>query len=151
DLSTHVPGVIRRRVGRRMRIAGSADLGAYLRLVDGRPKELEALYRDCVRGAPGFFRDPTIGALLGRLLEGQRAGSPFRIWVPGCGAGEDAYSVAISALEILEDRGRDVRVQIFASDVDIESVQRARRAIYPPNIAIDVTPSRLQRFFIKRD
>src|SRR5215831_7992827 len=151
DLAAYAPAAIERRIGRRMRIAGTTDSGAYLRLLDSRPRELEALHKDCLRGPARFFRDPTTAAALARLLEGRRSGSAFRVWVPGCGAGEDAYSIAILALEILEDHGPDVRLQIFGSDLDIEAVQRARRGIYPSNIAIDVSPARLQRFFMRRD
>src|SRR5207247_6356362 len=71
--------------------------------------------------------------------------------VPACATGEEAYSIAICLLEHLGDRASDFRVQIFGTDVDDNTIQHARRGVYPENITLDVSRERLQRFFIKRD
>ena len=42
-------------------------------------------------------------------------------------------------------------MQIFGTDVDESSIQYARRGLYPHNIALDVSPERLQRFFVKKE
>jgi two-component system CheB/CheR fusion protein len=54
-------------------------------------------------------------------------------------------------LEVLGDRAAELRVQIFGTDVDEASIQRARRGLFPNNIALDVSPERLQRFFSKKE
>ena len=66
------------------------------------------------------------------------------MWVPACSTGEEAYSIAISLVEYLEAHSLDLRVQIFGTDVDDDSVQSARRGVYPQSIALDVSPERLQ-------
>jgi two-component system CheB/CheR fusion protein len=46
---------------------------------------------------------------------------------------------------------RNVKLQVFASDVDPDAVARAREGLYPETIEADVSPARLARFFSKED
>ena len=46
---------------------------------------------------------------------------------------------------------RDVKLQVFASDVDPDAVAVAREGLYPATIEADVSPERLARFFTKED
>jgi hypothetical protein len=73
--------------------------------------------------------------------------------VTGCSTGEEAYSLAIilkEASETIKPAG-NFKIQIFASDLDKDAVVKARIGMYPSNIAADVSPQRLQRFFEKDD
>jgi two-component system CheB/CheR fusion protein len=42
-------------------------------------------------------------------------------------------------------------LQIFATDLDSDAIDRARRGLYPAGIAADLTPERLDRFFVPED
>ena len=42
-------------------------------------------------------------------------------------------------------------LQVFATDLDADAVEKARRGLYTAAIEADVSPERLQRFFIKED
>jgi two-component system CheB/CheR fusion protein len=75
----------------------------------------------------------------------------FRVWVAGCSSGEEAYSIAILLREIMDETHKEFRVQIYATDLDDDVIVQARSASFPPNIAQDVTPERLRRFFVKDD
>ena len=78
----------------------------------------------------------------------------LRAWVPGCSTGEEAYSLAMvfrEAIEPARSRGRTSRLQIFATDLDQEAIDRARQGVYPANIAADVSAERLRRFFVQED
>ena len=70
------------------------------------------------------------------------------MWVPGCSTGEEAYSIAILLLEAVAEVKRVVRVQIFATDIDVEAIERARSGKYPDSISVDVSPERLERYFV---
>src|SRR5262249_43870897 len=85
------------------------------------------------------------------LMDGKEPGSQVRLWVPACSSGEEAYSLAICLLEYLGDKAQDFRIQIFGTDIDQAAIQHARRGVYPQNIALDVSPERLHRFFVKRE
>ena len=75
----------------------------------------------------------------------------MRIWVPGCATGEEAYSLAMLVIEKISTLRKDVKLQLFASDVDECALTIARNGVYPDSIAEDVSAARLKRFFKKED
>ncbi|GAC1602683.1 MAG: chemotaxis protein CheB [Myxococcales bacterium] len=156
DLSQYKTTTIERRIERRMALVRIEKLEDYVALLSSNRDELGLLYKDLLIGVTSFFRDgEPFEALKAQALtaieEGLRRGAPLRVWVPGCSTGEEAYSLAIILLEFLGDRARDHRVQIFGTDVDPWAIERARRGTFLPNIALDVSPERLSRFFTKRE
>src|SRR5207244_1916753 len=68
-------------------------------------------------------------------------------WVPGCSTGEEVYSIAISLLEFLTEKGTAYPIQIFGTDISESAIERARSGIYVESVAADVGPARLRRFF----
>ena len=69
----------------------------------------------------------------------------------GCATGEEAFSIAISLQEYLNEAGAAFPVQIFASDISQPAIEKARSGRYPENIAADLAPERLNRYFTKID
>ena len=69
----------------------------------------------------------------------------------GCSTGEEAYSIAIILKECLDESERrsGIDIQVFATDIDKEAIEVARRGTYPASIAADVPAERLQKFFVK--
>ncbi|MBI2288982.1 MAG: PAS domain-containing protein [Betaproteobacteria bacterium] len=156
DFESYKPSTIRRRIARRMVLQRLDTLEDYAHLLDQRPEEAAALFQDILIGVTGFFRDPQTFAALQRevfpsLLKNRARGDPLRIWVTGCSTGEEAYSYAIAAAESIEDASLAVPVQVFATDLNAASVDKARAGIYPKSIASDVTETRLRRFFVEAD
>jgi two-component system CheB/CheR fusion protein len=82
-----------------------------------------------------------------KLLEGRDSDSPIRLWVPGCSSGEEVYSTVITLLECLDGNSNRLPMKIFATDIDESAVNTARLGKYLENIASDVSPERLRRFF----
>ena len=78
-------------------------------------------------------------------------GPAHPVWVPGCGTGEEALSIAILLEEAMEKINQRLSVQIFATDIDADAIERARGGAYPESIAADVSPERLKKFFVKKD
>ena len=114
------------------------------------------LYQDLLINVTSFFRDPEAFAALQRdvfprLLRDRPADAPVRVWVPGCSTGEEVYSLAICLLESLDDAAPSPPIQIFGTDIRDGAVEKARAGIYLENIATDVSPERLARFFAKVD
>ncbi|HYL99319.1 MAG TPA: CheR family methyltransferase, partial [Blastocatellia bacterium] len=68
---------------------------------------------------------------------------------PGCSTGEEAYSIAICWMEFLSDSANVAQIQIFATDISDQAIEKARVGIYPDGIGADVSPERLRRFFMK--
>lgn len=74
-----------------------------------------------------------------------------RLWVTGCATGEEAYSIAIILREVMEESGRQLKTQFYATDLDDDAIAIARAGFYPLTIAQDVSPERLGHFFVKED
>ena len=156
DLTYYKPTTMDRRIERRMALQKIEALSDYVKFVQSNAGELRLLYKDMLISVTSFFRDGESfealkAVILPRILESKETGAQIRIWVPACSTGEEAYSLAIVLFELLGERAPEFRVQIFGTDVDESSIQRARRGIFPHNIALDVSPERLQRFFIKKE
>jgi two-component system, chemotaxis family, CheB/CheR fusion protein len=67
---------------------------------------------------------------------------PLRIWVPGCSTGEAVYSITMLFLEQIWAAKRNIKLQVFASDIDADCVAFTA---YPESIEADVAPRRLAR------
>jgi chemotaxis methyl-accepting protein methylase len=147
-----------RRIERRMGIHQIAKMADYVRYLQDNSQELDLLFKELLIGVTNFFRDPTaweqlrdeaIPALLARRAPGQA----LRAWVAGCSTGEEAYTLAIVFKEAIEEtkpKGK-FTVQIFATDLDKDAIEKARTGIFPANIAADITEARLKRFFTKEE
>jgi two-component system CheB/CheR fusion protein len=156
DLSLYKTATIERRIERRMALCRIERLPDYLERAESNATELEALYRDMLITVTSFFRDGSAfdslkANVLPALVESARSRASLRFWVPACATGEEAYSLAICALEVLRERGLDLPLQVFGTDIDDSSVRFARRGSYPPSIATEVSAERLAQFFVKRD
>jgi PAS domain S-box-containing protein len=154
DFSHYKETVINRRVTRRMVINHMDSKTSYAEYLGTHPVELQALFDDMLIGVTSFFREPDTFLILKEklfpeLFKNRVSKEPIRIWIPGCSTGEEAYSFAIAMQEFLEEtRTVDVQVQIFGTDVNGKNVDKARQGIYPKSIDVDVSESRLKRFFI---
>ena len=73
----------------------------------------------------------------------------LRAWIPGCSTGEEAYSLAILFKEVLEtiEKRKNITLQIFATDIGNDAIEKARKGFFASNISGDVSPERLSRFF----
>jgi two-component system CheB/CheR fusion protein len=156
DFSNYKLNTIRRRIERRMVVNQIERLDDYVRLLRQNPAELDTLFRELLIGVTNFFRDPAaFDALrdlaLAPLLAEKPPGLPLRVWVPGCSTGEEAYSLVMLLMETGEKLGREFVTQVFATDIDHDSIEKARAALYPASITADVSPERLTRFFTHED
>jgi two-component system, chemotaxis family, CheB/CheR fusion protein len=156
DFSLYKPGTLNRRIMRRMALHKANTLAGYVKMLQDSPDELEALFHDLLINVTGFFRDAAVfralkKRLLPRLLKHRADDVPIRIWSCGCATGEEAYSLAITISEFLEENRRVAPVQIFASDLNERAIERARTGMYHENILLDVSPERLRRFFVRTD
>ena len=152
DFALYRADTIRRRILRRLALNGVDTLDDYTKLIEKDPAEFAALQHDLLIGVTSFFRDPESfeslkKVVLPRLVRDRPADAAIRIWVPGCATGEEAYSIAASLQEYFDEESRSFPVQIFASDINQEAIETARRGRYPESIAADVGPDRLNRHF----
>jgi two-component system CheB/CheR fusion protein len=155
DFSGYKKTTILRRIQRRMQVTQTAEMERYLEALRRDGKELEQLFRDLLIGVTQFFRDPAAFEALEQrvipeIVRHERAAETIRVWTPGCATGEEAYSVAILLREALDHVQANPKVQIFAGDIDDESLEVARLGRFSEAISQQMSPARLHRFFDKQ-
>ncbi|WP_459813803.1 chemotaxis protein CheB [Geotalea toluenoxydans] len=158
DFSMYKKNTVYRRIERRMGIHQIDRIAAYVRYLQENSQEVELLFKELLIGVTSFFRDPAAweqlqGVALPAILAGRPAGCVLRAWSAGCSTGEEAYSLAIAFKEVMEpvNPAGKFTLQIFATDLDPDAIDKARQGLYPANIAADISPERLHRFFIKEE
>jgi len=158
DFSMYKKNTVYRRIERRMSIHQIDRIATYVRFLQDNSQEVELLFKELLIGVTSFFRDPAAweqlqGEAIQVLLAGRPDGGVLRAWSAGCSTGEEAYSLAIAFKEALEQvkPTAGLTLQIFATDLDRDAIDKARQGVYPANIAADVSPERLHRFFIKEE
>ena len=158
DFSFYKRNTLYRRIERRMGIHQINKMSAYVRYLQENSQELNLLFKELLIGVTNFFRDPAAweqlrAQAIPALLADRPPGQALRAWVPGCSTGEEAYSLAIELREALDELKpkRNLQIQIFATDLDKDAIEKARQGVFPSNISADVSAARLKRFFTKEE
>ncbi len=156
DFSQYKKSTIHRRIARRMSVHLITDAAVYARYLEEHSDEVNILFRELLITVTSFFRDPEAfeilkNEVLPNIIRQKRDFEPFRVWVPGCSTGEEAYSLAIIIREILDSLEKDCKVQIYSTDIAEDAIATARKGVYPPNIAVDISAERLKKFFIREE
>ena len=154
DFSQYKMNTIKRRMLRRMVILKISTLKEYTELIELNKGEVDLLYEDLLINVTEFFRDSETflylrKVVLPKLLNAKAAGEQLRIWVPACATGEEVYSIAMLLFEIEDKRNSNIAFQIFASDLSIGAINKARKGEYTLQQLKNVSSNRLQRFFTK--
>ncbi len=156
DFSHYKKSTILRRIEKRMAIHHINDVSLYVRYLQQNYNELTKLFKGLLIGVTNFFREPEAFEILKEkifpeLLKDKSIAQPCRAWVPGCSTGEEVYSIAIILQEYIKENDLNNEVQIFATDIDEDAINKARTGIFPLGISADVSPDRLKEYFVKKD
>jgi two-component system CheB/CheR fusion protein len=154
DFSLYKKNTLFRRIERRKGIHQIDKIQNYVRFLQENPKEVEILFKELLIGVTSFFRDGEVWVrfkeyFLPELFSELPDNHVLRAWVTGCSTGEEAYSLAIVLKEVQEKtRKKNLTIQIFATDLDHDAIEIARRGYFSKNIVADVSPERIARFFV---
>jgi len=153
DFSEYKQTTILRRTLRRAGQNNFVTLKEYLAFLKKTPDEIEALAKDFLISVTSFFRDKEAFEFIEKnvfpsILERLMPGEELKMWVAGCATGEEVYSLAILIAEQLTGVYEDTVVKIFATDIDSVALVHAGKGVYPSNITKNVSPKRLERFFL---
>lgn len=132
-----VRGQVCKRVDRRVRELGLADVGAYRAWLAEHPDEWARLEALCRITISRFYRDRAVfdalaEQVLPTLLDAVRLRGEevLRIWSAGCGSGEEPYTLALIWHCALRPRFPGMGIDIVATDADPRMLKRARAARY---------------------
>jgi len=158
DFSSYKASTVYRRIERRMGVHKIDKISSYASFLLENPEEVNILFKELLIGVTSFFRDTAVWekineSILPEIIVRNPSGAKLRAWIPGCSTGEEACSLAIVFKEFIErmnPKGK-FTLQIFATDLDADAVEIARKGVYPANIVSDVSKDRLDRFFNSSD
>jgi len=155
DFSLYKKNTIFRRIERRKSIHLINKIENYVRFLQENPQEIHILFKELLIGVTSFFRDTIVwdnlkDNLLPALMNTLHDGYVMRAWIPGCSTGEEAYSLAITFTEAKEKnkKYKNLKLQIFATDLDTEAIDKARKGYFSHKIAGDISEARLLRYFV---
>lgn len=158
DFSQYKKNTFYRRIERRMSIHRITKISSYVRFLQENSSEMELLFKELLIGVTSFFRDSAVWDALRdnifpEIFAAWPNGRVIRVWIPGCSTGEEAYSMAIVFKEALAafKQKKEITLQIFATDLDGDAIEKARKGFFRSNIASDVSPERLSAFFTKTE
>lgn len=154
DFTQYKPTTIRRRINRRMLLRKIDHMKDYFKLLQNSPEERRLLCEDVLINVTTFFREPDSyvflkESVLKKMIKVKDNEDSIRIWVAGCSTGEEAYSIAITVMEALEESKKPLSVQIFATDLSDKCIEKARMGKYLDTIAEHVSKERLEKYFVK--
>jgi two-component system CheB/CheR fusion protein len=158
DFSLYKKNTLFRRIERRKGVHQIDKISKYVRFLQDNPKEIGILFKELLIGVTSFFRDPGVweklkNDTLPTMFNELHKGDVLRAWVTACSTGEEAYSLAIIFKEALEKSkdNKHMSLQIFATDIDADAIEKARKGFFPAGIVTDVTPQRLKKYFVKEE
>ena len=156
NFSHYKMSTLMRRLQRRMQIYQVEQLEKYLEILRKNPEEVRQLSDDFLINVTSFFRDSEVfnflkKNILPKIIAKKKTDEPLRIWSVGCASGEEAYSLAILLNEEIAEQEIAPEIKIFASDLHLNSLKKAREGFYPGDIKKDIGDERLKRFFIKNN
>ncbi|WP_051219998.1 CheR family methyltransferase [Rheinheimera baltica] len=155
DFSQYKEATLNRQIARRMAAKQIVDIEAYDDFLTINPNELKELASNFLICVTSFFRDPkafdALREQVKQSLLNKPSGSEFRVWVPACATGEEAYSIAIIIKEEIEASGNDYALRIFATDVSPDSVKAARIGLYPESALSNVDEHTISKYFTIKD
>ncbi len=153
DFTGYKRSTFLRRVQRRMSLHGITGLSTYAALLKKETAEVDQLFKDLLIGVTEFFRDDDAWKTLADevmkpIVAAKQKDEAIRIWIPGCSTGEEAYTMAIVALDRVRAARKTCPVQIFATDTNSDALEIGRAGRYPVSIAKRMTAAQVKRYFV---
>lgn len=154
DFSHYKKNTIYRRVERRMVAVQIDSLENYVAYLVKESNEISILFNEILINVTRFFRDPDAfefleTIIIPEIVDNKKNDQTIRIWVCGCSTGEEAYSLAMLFTDVIEKKQKNIHLQLFASDIDADAIEVARKARYPANDCSDISPYKLNKYFTK--
>lgn len=152
DFRDYKSGTLHRRIDRRASLQDAGRWDDYADLLESSPREIDTLTGDLLINVTDFFRDGAAwdalrDKVLSPMIRNRPADDPLRVWSAGCATGQEAYSAAITALDLAQARQDRVEIDIFATDASADALARARQGRYPLAAVDDLPEGTQERWF----
>ena len=152
DFTGYKRSSLQRRIKKRMDAVGLTSYGDYEDYLEVHPDEFGHLFDTILINVTGFFRDRPAWDFVAhdvvpQLIEATPKDQPIRVWSAACASGEEAYTTAIVLAEALGEQEFRRRVKIYATDVDEDALDTARRAVFAEQAMKAVPDEYREKYF----
>jgi type IV pilus assembly protein PilK len=137
----------------RMRELGVVDYSSYYRQVTDGPRgavEWSTLLDRLTVQETRFFRHRPSFDVLEHYLQArlqQGLGKPWELWSVGCSSGEEPYSMAICAAEVLRESEQPQHFAVTGTDISLSALAKAREGQYGARRLEQMDEELCQRYF----
>lgn len=156
DFSNYKSSTIVRRIEKRLKELNFKTVEEYINHIQKHEDEFEAFYNYLLIGVTSFFRDEEAFHALNEVLRNYVIKLPgkssVRVWVPGCATGEESVTIAIIFHELFNELNRfDIKLQIFATDINSGALKFARRGVYEKDKVEKLPENIIAKYFLKEN
>lgn len=156
DLSCFQDEFLSKTLEKRMVETGVRNVGAYLERLNGDPGEGEKFLDALFVFYSEFFREPfafwsLAKRIIPEIIGRKKSKREIRIWSVGCSFGQEPYSIAMAANEIIRQSGEAIKVRIFASDLSDQALDYGRKGCYQRSDLKQLNLEYLDRYFLKTE
>lgn len=152
DLTGYKRLTLMRRFSHRMQQIQIDSYQDYLQYLQTHSEELVTLLDTITINVTAFFRDRDAwnylaDQIIPQIINSKQPHEQIRVWSAGCAFGQEVYTLAIILAEALGIEQYLQRVQLFATDVDEEALQRSRQASYSDLEVAAIPTNLLEKYF----
>ncbi|MFK7741807.1 MAG: chemotaxis protein CheB [Planctomycetota bacterium] len=132
DFTMRRRSILDSHIKKRAWLRHAADLKTYADMVAREPQEAQKLAKDLLLSTQEFLRYPDSLAELEETIfpEILVAGASIRVWIVGCGSGEEAYSLTVLIDRYVRQHNVSAEFRVFATDLNEEDVGNASRGVF---------------------
>ena len=148
--------MIERRLNKRIYNTRKKNNDEYLEYLKNNPDEIDKLIDAFTINVSRFFRNSLTFEYINKIVIPElyysikkNNGSSLRIWSAGCSFGEEPYSMAILLNEFQIKEHKKLNLNIFATDIDMEALNKAKAGSYDIESIRRVKFSILLKYFTK--
>lgn len=128
DFRNYVHSFLQRRIMHRVHKENLSSISSLQERILRDRELMKRLFLDFSIPVTEMFRDPSFfKSFRTNIIPLVKDYPKIRIWHVGCSTGEEVYSMAI----LLHEEGVYKKSSIFATDINIKSVEQAKEGIFP--------------------
>ena len=140
-----------RRISKRLQARNIATYGDYCSVLEADPAEYYRLFSHITIKVSEFFREREVYEALCKAVKSSfPVNEPIKAWSCGCAYGEEPYSIAIMLSRCLDSYALR-RTKLFATDIDNEALDMARRGAYLEDSLRNVPPEVRKEYFYESE
>ena len=158
NLDAYKDSCVRRRIAIRIRATHCQDVRQYCDHLISHKPEVDSLLKVLTIHVSQFFRNPSLYEKISREIfpklfaaASKRGAKSLRVWSLGCAWGEEPYSIALILAEQFGEMIKEIPVKIDATDVDLSTIEQARRGVYPSERLLELPELYRTKYFQEHD